>query len=60
MSPDKVAAIIDVLILAWLVGTWFFEGHHKRCRVEVTCPSCGRSTETCCSVDRRHGEKETT
>ena len=43
------ALVVDVLILAWLVGTWFWEGHHKRCKVEVRCTDCGIRTETDCA-----------
>lgn len=41
-------------IMGWLVGTWFFEGHHKRCQVDVlvTCKHCGAElqAETDCSA----------
>lgn len=47
----------DVAIIAWLVFTWFFEGHHKRCKVdiEVTCKHCARDieVEADCVHDRR-------
>lgn len=47
------ALVVDVLILAWLVFTWFFEGHHKRCRVEVVCPNCGGTASAGCAADPR-------
>lgn len=47
---------IDVLILAWLVGTWFYEGHHKRCKVTVECPHCGETSEQPCLTDHRNHE----
>jgi len=43
--------ILDFLILAWLVGTWFYEGHHRRCTVIVTCDKCGcDSSAPCCTA----------
>lgn len=52
-----LAAVTDVAILGWLVGTWFYEGNHKQCKVDVdvTCKHCGRhvETETDCAADRR-------
>lgn len=53
-----VCAVADVFIAAWLVGTWFFEGHHKRCKVDVlvTCKRCGNefSAEADCAADHRN------
>jgi len=48
------ALVVDVMILAWLVFTWFYEGHHRRCKVEVTCPSCGDSCEVGCHAGNGH------
>ena len=51
----ELSALLDFLILAWLVATWFYEGHHKRCRVEVVCPTCHQVLEDLrCASDRRH------
>jgi hypothetical protein len=36
-----LAELLDVAILCWLVGTWFYEGHHRRCSVLVRCDKCG-------------------
>lgn len=36
----SVAEVLDFLILAWLVCTWFYEGHHRRCTVIARCPAC--------------------
>lgn len=45
--------IADALILFWLIGTWFFEGHHKKCQVIIDCPHCGKSSEQKCLADHR-------
>jgi hypothetical protein len=50
---STVAVVADVLILAWLVGTWFYEGHHKRCIVETTCPECAERSAHGCAADAR-------
>lgn len=47
------SAVLDLLILLWLVGTWFYEGHHKKCKVTVTCPHCGTESEQACLADHR-------
>lgn len=49
---DTYVAIMDTLILAWLVVTWFYEGHHKQCQVEVTCSSCGASAHETCKSNK--------
>jgi hypothetical protein len=49
-----ICAVSDVLILAWLVGTWFYEGHHKKCEVTVTCDHCGNTAEHRCESDPRN------
>lgn len=47
---DTVVVILDACILLWLVGTWFYEGHHKRCTVETLCPCCKeKSSVDCCA-----------
>lgn len=51
-----VCAVSDVLILVWLVGTWFYEGHHKKCAVTVTCDHCGHTAEHRCDADPRNHE----
>lgn len=48
-----MAEVLDALILAWLIGTWFYEGHHRRCRVEIVCPTCGHKHDESCSADHR-------
>lgn len=40
------AEVFDAAILIWLIGTWFWEGHHKKCTVLVECAQCKRSSET--------------
>lgn len=45
------AEVLDFLILLWLVATWFYEGHHRRCKIEVVCPACGKSKDECCRAD---------
>jgi hypothetical protein len=46
--------IVDCLILLWLVGTWFYEGHHKKCQVTALCPKCGATTDFPCAADRNN------
>lgn len=46
--------LADIAILGWLVVTWFYEGHHRRCEVAVTCPHCGQDSSAACLSDRRH------
>jgi hypothetical protein len=41
--------ILDFLILAWLIGTWFYEGHHRRCTVLIKCPFCGDKGDVPCA-----------
>lgn len=45
-----VAEVLDGLILAWLIGTWFYEGNHKKCQVNTICPECGKKTDVTCTV----------
>ncbi len=55
-----LAEILDFLILAWLVATWFYEGHHRRCTVIQRCPKCGKESDArCASGDHQceiHGD----
>jgi hypothetical protein len=48
-----VGVAADVFIAGWLVFTFFWEGHHKRCRVELVCPNCGTASSAGCAADRR-------
>lgn len=48
---ETYVAVMDTLILAWLVGTWFYEGHHRQCEVEVTCNHCGKTKPTWCTAN---------
>lgn len=43
-----LAEILDAAILFWLIGTWFYEGHHQRCTVKTVCPKCGEKSATKC------------
>jgi hypothetical protein len=43
-----MAEILDAAILVWLIGTWFYEGHHRRCTVVLTCAKCGEVSDACC------------
>lgn len=58
MTVGEVLAVagvvLDALILAWLIGTWFYEGHHRRCAVVVRCPKCGEETAAPCDSGK-HG-----
>ena len=40
--------VLDALILSWLVATWFYEGHHRRCSVIARCEVCGRESDLAC------------
>lgn len=55
-----VAEVLDLLILLWLISTWFYEGHHRRCTVIQRCPKCGGEKDThCASADIKceiHGD----
>ena len=60
---EKAVLLISVMtlffdgaILAWLIGTWFYEGNHHRCRVEVVCSHCGRVGDQPCENDPREDE----
>lgn len=44
-----LAEILDGLILAWLVFTWIYEGHHRRCTVISKCPKCGNEKDVHCA-----------
>lgn len=48
MNWESGAFLVDVLILLWLVITWFYEGHHKKCKVTVTCNHCGQENDQPC------------
>jgi hypothetical protein len=49
-----LAEVLDGLILLWLVGTWFYEGHHRACSVATVCRRCGSmGDEECMSPYRR-------
>lgn len=56
MTTETGAFIADILILAWLVGTWFYEGHHRKCKVTVVCSHCGKETDQTCNADHRNHE----
>ncbi len=47
-----IAEFLDAAILVWLIFTWFFEGHHRRCKVEVICKACGAASEHNCEAGR--------
>jgi hypothetical protein len=52
MMAETATVILDLLILLWLVGTWFYEGHHRRCTVITRCPKCGNVDSVhCASAD---------
>ena len=44
------ADFLDLLILLWLVGTWFYEGNHRRCTVVTHCPKCGEAGAVGCTT----------
>lgn len=45
-----LADVLDAAILVWLIGTWFFEGHHRRCVVLTKCDGCGDVREHGCGA----------
>ena len=45
---EYLTLLADLLILGWLVGTWFYEGHHRRCEVLTTCHRCGEQDSRVC------------
>ncbi len=49
---ETLALAADVAILLWLIGTWFYEGNHRRCKVTVVCSHCGKKTDTECVAHR--------
>jgi hypothetical protein len=46
---EYIVAGLDLAILLWLVSTWFYEGHHRRCTVITRCPKCGAEGTTRCA-----------
>ncbi len=53
MSLEAWVLAVDCCILTWLITTWFYEGHHKRCAVTVYCPKCKQQYEEVCSAYRK-------
>lgn len=53
MSLDAWVLAVDCCILTWLIATWFYEGHHKRCAVTVYCPTCKKQYEEICAAYRQ-------
>ncbi len=50
---DKYSFFVDVLILTWLVSSWFYEGHHKRCKIRIVCLHCSLQHDHECLADER-------
>jgi hypothetical protein len=49
---DAWVLVVDCCILTWLIATWFYEGHHKRCTVKTQCFKCGsEDTRYCLSEE---------
>jgi hypothetical protein len=48
MSTETGTLLLDLGILLWLIGTWFYEGHHRRCTVLTKCPKCGKESSLRC------------
>lgn len=44
--------MLDAAILLWLVRTWFYEGHHRKCSVAMICDVCGRATDAACQAEK--------
>lgn len=53
---EVLITVLDACILLWLVGTWFYEGHHRRCTVIAKCPTCGGESSIPCGSEKCHGE----
>ncbi len=53
--PGWLAVCIDFAILGWLVFCWFYEGHHRRCKVDVLCPKCKGMHEENCTAGNGEG-----
>lgn len=49
---EVYVAVMDTLILVWLIGTWFYEGHHKQCKVETVCKVCGTHLHEDCQAGK--------
>lgn len=49
-----VEGVLDFLILVFLIGTWFWEGNHRRCTVRVTCAHCGTQLPEMPCREHRH------
>lgn len=52
---EIATVVLDALILGWLIGTWFYEGHHRRCSVVVICKACGSTSAMPCHTPRSTG-----
>lgn len=51
---ELATVVLDAAILVWLVGTWFYEGHHRRCTVITTCEHCGARSDAACVTHKEH------
>jgi hypothetical protein len=54
---NDLAVALDAAILLWLVFTWFYEGHHKRCKVEAICPVCKHDSIIDCCATKEKGDE---
>lgn len=45
---ETLTMLLDFCILTWLISTWFYEGHHRRCTVITKCPTCGGEAAVPC------------
>lgn len=52
ITIDQWILISDVAILLWLMGTWFYEGHHRKCKVDVYCAKCHDRAEHDCQAGK--------
>lgn len=50
---NTAATALDALILLWLVGTWFYEGHHRKCEVHSVCSKCGDHSDVSCTASKK-------
>ncbi len=51
---DVATVVLDAAILTWLIGTWFYEGHHRRCTVVTKCSHCGAHSDAECVTHKEH------
>jgi hypothetical protein len=54
---EWIMILLDAGILLFLVFTWFYEGHHRRCTIITKCPNCGTEGAVTCHSKQLNEEK---